>query len=210
MEGERERERRKVCGERAWRSGDDYHNNSWCPALPCPAPGRGLGSAATLTLRLPPRPLRWAFCGHVICASEAETTQNKQTTRPQTRMPAAAAAVLVEATAVSGTLACCSPRRRPRQRAGSSGTLAGLAYPAVRGTPARCARTLTHPLHIDETFQIGPSGVAARGTIDYQIITFNHFMRSQITSGRRSANICLISTLNCDPQARPRLDLPAR
>ena len=90
---------------------------------------------------------------------------------------------------------------REQQRA-----LQGPAYPAVSGAPSRRARTLTHPLHIDETFQIGPSGVAARGTIDYQIITFNHFMWSQITSGRRSANICLISTLNCDLQARPRLD----
>ena len=111
---------KEVSGERAWRSGADYHNNSWCPALPCPASGRGLGFAASLTLRQPPRPLRWASCAHVICASEAEAIQNKQTTQPpQTRMPAAAAVVFAQATAVSGTLACCSPRRRPRQRAGT-------------------------------------------------------------------------------------------
>lgn len=110
---------KEVCEERAWPSGADYHNNSWCPALPCPASGRDLGYAASLTLRLLPRPLRWASYAHVICASEAEATQNKQTTRPQTRMPTAAAVVLAEATAVSGTLACCSPRRRPRQRAGT-------------------------------------------------------------------------------------------
>ncbi|MPC47610.1 Ephrin type-B receptor 3 [Portunus trituberculatus] len=86
-DGVRERERMKeVCEERAWPSGADYHNNSWCPALPCPASGRDLGYAASLTLRLLPRPLRWASYAHVICASEAEATQNKQTTRPQTRM----------------------------------------------------------------------------------------------------------------------------
>lgn len=98
-----------------------------------------------------------------------------------------------------------TPPNREQQRA-----LRGPAYPAVRGAPSHRTRTLTHTLHMGETFQIRPSGVAARDTIDYQIITFNHFMRSQITSGRRSANICLISTLNCDLLARPRLDLPGR